>query len=113
MRLIDGDALVYELTELVRYNTGEFKYGIEAARIAAMEAPTIGGWISVKDKQPQKTGLYLTWRRSVYKDGFYRISEYNAEEHGWYDYYNHDFNDTTTRFWMPIPKAPKEDGDHD
>ena len=41
MRLIDADALVHELTELVRINTGEYKNGIVLARLVAMEAPTV------------------------------------------------------------------------
>ena len=61
MRLIDADALVYELTEMVRYNTGEYKNGIAAARLVVMDTPTIGGWISVKDRLPEKEGQYLCW----------------------------------------------------
>ena len=53
MRQIDADELVYGLTEMVRHSTGEYKHGIDAARLVAMEAPTIGGWISVKDRLPK------------------------------------------------------------
>lgn len=52
MRQIDADALVYALTEMVRHSTGEYKHGIDAARLVAMEAPTVGGWISVRDRLP-------------------------------------------------------------
>ena len=41
MRLIDADALVYKLTEMVRHSTGEYKYGIDAARLVVMDAPTV------------------------------------------------------------------------
>jgi len=41
MRLIDADALVYELTEMVRHTAGEYKLGIDAARLVVMDAPTI------------------------------------------------------------------------
>lgn len=41
MRLIDADALVYELTEMIRHSTAEYKYGITVARLAAMDAPTV------------------------------------------------------------------------
>lgn len=41
MRLIDADPLVYELTEMVRHSTGEYKHGIDAARLVVMDAPTL------------------------------------------------------------------------
>ena len=106
MRIIDADELT---REICRDQCERDGCGSHCELINYVEnAPTVGGWISVEDEQPQKTGLYLTWCRSVYKDGFYRISEYNAEEHGWYDFIHHDFNETTTRFWMPLPEPPKE-----
>jgi hypothetical protein len=37
--MIDADALVYELTEIVRHSTGEYKHGIEAARLVVMDTP--------------------------------------------------------------------------
>ena len=40
-RLIDADVLVHELTEMVRHNTGEYKYGIQAARLVVMDAPNV------------------------------------------------------------------------
>ena len=49
MRLIDADALIHELTEMVRHNTGEYKYGIEAARLVVMDSPIISGRISDED----------------------------------------------------------------
>lgn len=49
MRLIDADALIHELTEMVRHNTGEHKYGIEAARLVVMDSPIISGRISDED----------------------------------------------------------------
>ena len=66
MRLIDADALVYALTEMVRHSTGEYKNGICAARLVAMEAPTVatdtnvpGKWISVKDRLPDDSAQVL------------------------------------------------------
>lgn len=62
MRLINGDALVYALTEMVRHSTGEYKHGIDAARLVAMEAPSVGGWTSVKDGLPkQHRSIFAPW----------------------------------------------------
>lgn len=41
MRPIDADALTYELTSEIRLSTGEYKYGLNAARLRVMESPTI------------------------------------------------------------------------
>ena len=56
MRLIDGDALLRELTAKPMVSG--------AAKAAAMDlvraAPTIGGWISVKDRLPESGKHVLT-----------------------------------------------------
>lgn len=117
MRMIDADALFAEIKERHDMFKDCTYIGDKARRdelgafmADIVNAPTIGGWISVEDEQPKTTGFYVTWCRSdLNKDGFYRVSEYSAEEHGWYDFISHDFNDSTTKYWMPIPKAPKED----
>ena len=59
MRLIDADAIVYELTEMVRHNTGEYKHGIDVARFITMEAPTVGGWIKCTPDTMPKSGKHV------------------------------------------------------
>lgn len=109
MRLIDADALVYELTEMVRHNTGEYKNGIAVARLVVMDTPTANGWVSVKDRLPDNSGLYLTWCKSPLGNrGFYRLSDYKVGN-GWYDWVHHDYSDSYVVFWMPLPEPPKEE----
>ncbi len=46
MRLIDRDALIYKLTEEIRRDSGEHKYGMELARLLVIEEPTVAkDWI--------------------------------------------------------------------
>ena len=111
MRLIDGDALVYELTELIRYSTGEYKHGITAARFAAMTAPAVGVW---NTGTPEETGWYL-----VYAPGYTGGSSTHREYHGgimfakWNGkvwsiercYYNRP---GCVKAWMPLPEAPEQ-----
>lgn len=63
MRLIDADALLEELP--VHPDGGMRSVKEEGLMIrvrqTVKEAPTIGGWISVKDRLPDKEGQYLCW----------------------------------------------------
>lgn len=110
MRLIDGDALVYGLTEMIRHNTGEYKYGIVEARIAAMESPTVCGWISVKDRMPEDGRFVLV----VNDDGKMMIAKYESEVLRWeYKYIAYDWDvwDDEEQgpicYWMALPEPPK------
>lgn len=70
MRLVDADALKEDLT---RFYTGEV-----TARALIDEQPTVGGWISVKDRLPPKDDTkVLTYGNPV-------------------------------THWMPLPEPPKE-----
>ena len=111
MRLIDGDALVYELTELIRYSTGEYKHGITAARFAAMTAPAVGVW---NTGTPEETGWYLVYApdyfggssgcRECY-DGI-MFAKWNGKswsiEQGYYK------RPGCVKAWMPTPAAPEQ-----
>lgn len=109
MRPIDADELVHELTEFVRYNDGEYKYGIEAARLVVMDAPTIGGWISVKSGLPKDRQEVL----AILVYGGYEILTFEATQKIWWNnegWLPCDIIDC----WMPLPEPPKEEcgGDH-
>ena len=105
MRLIDGDALVHELTELIRYSTGEYKHGITAARFAATTAPAVGVW---NTGTPEETGWY--W---VYAPGYTGGSEHHggimfAKWSGnvWSIERCHYNRPGCVKAWMPMPEAP-------
>lgn len=107
MRLIDADALVYELTEMIRHSTGEYKYGLEAARLLAMDAPTIDGWIGA-DKRPKKPGKYFVYGVTMFTPdhngepcGYWEVKIANwSDKWGW---------DCKVKCWRPRPKPPKEE----
>ena len=117
MRQIDADALVYELTEMVRHSTGEYKHGIDAARLVSMEAPTIGGWISVKDRLPEDDRTVLAVKQL--KDG--RRDMCLARCIPNYEFYDVETGSIIKKpywvcggnnniiYWMPLPEPPKEE----
>lgn len=60
--------------------------------------PTLGGWISVKERMPEREGLYLCW--TVFNgEACYQIHLWKGGR--WY--WVHD-----VRYWMPLPEPPEE-----
>lgn len=117
MRLIDADALLEivedHVTAVSCCPTVDWSMGKTQMKKQVIEdicnAPTVGGWISVNDRKPEASGIYLTW--CTYHDikrGFYRLSEYCAENGGWYDWISRDYGESYVRYWMPLPEPPKE-----
>lgn len=108
MRAIDADALVYELTEMVRHNTGEYKNGIAVARLVATDAPTIegGSWIGA-DKRPKKPGKYLVYGVTMF------VPDHNGEPCGCWEIKTANWSDKwgwdcKVKYWMPLPEPPME-----
>jgi hypothetical protein len=110
MRLIDADALINDVD-------GDLLDGIAEARaIEKIEnAPTIGGWISVKERLPEEHAdehpyefeqfLCSTVWDDVRMVGFgTRIGD--DKPHFWSG--NSIWDDWVTH-WMPIPEPPKGD----
>ena len=75
-------------------------------------APTVGGWISVKDRLPETRHAVLAytphykniWAVSMHEDGnWYIWSPYGRVclDPDWYGPITH---------WMPLPEPPKEEG---
>ena len=113
MRTIDADALKNDLS---RFYDGEV-----TARQLIDEQPTIGGWISVKDRKPPSI------REPRYRDAFRPVFLYTKKDNsvyiGWYlgedcrgidcyisrtamTSYQHITKKIT--HWMPLPELPKE-----
>ena len=76
----------------------------------AMEAPTVGGWISVKDRPPETRHAVLvytphyknTWAASMREDGNWYIWSPGGGvllDPDWHGPITH---------WMPLPEPPKE-----
>lgn len=115
-RLIDADALLtaYEgaMKELVQATNAE-NISLEAlsllcgAKLIA-EAPTIGGWISVKDGTPKRPpdvgGLRVRreWYLVALESGTVMSLSYEFDEDRWQGV------GSPVTHWMPLPEPPKE-----
>lgn len=93
MRLIDADAL------LAAYDA-QHEGAPGKARKLIENAPTVGGWISVKDRLPEKYGFYLCLTMSDDIKLHYQINLWGLNHWFWAC---HD-----VRYWMPLPEPPKE-----
>lgn len=85
------------------------------------EAPIIDGWISVKDKLPEKNGMYIVFSESPicrsmlfanFAKDLQKIDKnafYGMKHPGWYEYDSEwgycELNYIT--HWMPRPEPPK------
>lgn len=120
-RLIDADALMLYLNDIYFRNspngnswreTLEIKQyresvceGLEMAMKSVEEAPTVCGWISVKDRLPEDyikvlvavTDVAGTFVAVVWRED----NNWNDGEGGWP-------NEDVTH-WMPFPEPPKEE----
>ena len=112
MRLIDADAPTeWMIRELRAMTNGVFNNlnGRQAANLigkAIDEAPTIGGWISVKDRLPEKAGIYIIC------DHYGNVmSRHFCKGHGKFAGYWHLTGSAkygNPRYWMPLPEPPEE-----
>lgn len=107
-RLIDANALMEYCNNLIDKT-------IDANDIARF--PTAVGWISVKDRLPEKDGKYLV---CVGDSGYYKIAAFSTDKtkentytergYGWSDYdCDYGFYEVKrVTHWMPLPEPPKE-----
>ena len=128
MRLIDADALKREKRMADRCEDCErnardcqYVYGYTLMDICSMldDAPTIGDWISVKDRLPEKDGDYLARLRHGgmkvmgFTHDLRKVDDYQfkRKKPGWYEYDSEwgfcERNDIT--HYMPLPEPPKEE----
>lgn len=118
MRLIDGDGLIDEICR----DQCERKYKDcdSTCEIAAyvVNAPTIGGWISVKDKLPEE-------KENPYTQDYQEIlcvlkTRFGTDVRVYKFGKGHFWNgpqeiDRMISHWMPLPEPPEEnvtDGNH-
>lgn len=107
MRLIDADALLNNTI----FNPMHVPY---ISKQDVLSAPTINGWISVKDRLPEKYQDVLVL---VKYDGTIYCEQFHEQVIAWltvngdWDSDCGDFNDSdgVITHWMPIPEPPKEE----
>lgn len=105
MRLIDANALYDSYLEEMRTliestnnaNISEEALSLLCGSKLITDAPTIGGWISVKDRLPMKRKQVL-----VYSITHGVRSDFIDWSGRWYTVKN-------VTHWMPLPEPPKEE----
>lgn len=138
-RLTDVDALCRVLndhwlatspsdrdTEEVAAERAAMCRGLDYAMRIVEQMPTVGGWISVKDRLPEKDGQYLVCLNQTHLmvvSFAKKLEEVDREvfagrdEPGWFEWDTEwcgFYEVTMVTHWMPIPKLPQEvSGDAD
>lgn len=98
MRLIDADTL---LAEYDRQHVGP----PGAARKLIEEAPTVDGWISVKDQIPDDECLCFSSEYHEMIIGYLYEDKVSASK---YSAENNEMVLYNVTHWMPLPEPPKE-----
>ena len=118
MRPIDADALMESIgcADAVKYgnrdraqqDTSYSTMMLYEIRNEIDAQPTVGGWISVKDRLPGcDDGVVLAI--AEYDDGWCTVLAWRNEKTGW-DTDDPLFEDgMEVTHWMPLPEPPKED----
>ena len=120
MRLIDSDALLGIIKTAGWYE----KEDRDTAEYLISEAPTVGGWVSVKDRLPtyaevkDERVLVLTESGDIFSIGFDEC----IEDESIFGMWRQNFDPVTlgatdsdwipcegVTHWMPLPEPPKED----
>lgn len=127
MRLIDADAFDKVLKDAqteCKKNGGNFRFGVlNNVRANLAKAPTIGGWISVKDRLPSEhDSLFANnphlskhmWAKEsydvivyvVFPDGTGRATEGRLRDGKWHTKISPVLEPVITH-WMPMPEPPE------
>ena len=83
--------------------------GLIAHGVTFKDVPdtNVGEWISVKDRLPDSSGYYLT-----YRGGYCYVLSYSTK-HKLFNIYDEDDSEWAKRYhiavphWMPLPQPPK------
>ena len=116
MRLIDADALWHNMETADWYNNADRD---EVAEPLVLHSPTIGGWISVKDRMPPDDQIVIGYTPV---DGCMFIGFHKAYKYSWLETPVCYWHILTARgstkqitkrvtYWMPLPEPPKEELD--
>ena len=108
-RLIDADALIEWIDENVSENT-PYALVIKAVVIYALKSknvtPTVGGWVSVKERLPCIFEPVVMYCGQQFRVGFMNVMSgeniWQYFEYGRFRYLK------DTDYWMPLPEPPKE-----
>ena len=100
-RLIDADALRYMTVAECSGHSIEYAMGWKACVDWIKTLPTVGGWISVKDRLPNVAGWYLVF----YNGSKMQVAFFKGKKWPFDNYYH------KVTHWMPLPEPPKEDDD--
>ena len=121
MRLIDADATIETLEGLTEQCGGVGAALVKALVFAALKSqsilPTVGGWVSVKDRKPKEKGAYLVYAPD-YKSGSSRgqpnhngimFSYWNGTAWGIEIQGGYRYRKSIVRYWMPLPEPLEEE----
>ena len=116
MRLIDADAFdkVLEDAQIqCKRNGGNFRFGVLSTVRANLEnAPTVSGWISVKDRMPEPNKDVLLAIYCEETDSYYQVIAWQTTSGDWdsNDEVFLQYDDEVTH-WMPLPEPPEGSGE--
>lgn len=95
------------LNKVIEVERKEHKEALEAERKKH-------NWISVKDRLPRKTGMYLVYEQET--GAWQALYEEEEESFGyWHEIYSLDglevrkWEEAKVTHWMPLPDTPKEE----
>ena len=117
-RLIDADALLAKFnkksdiwTALTDEKTAnDFALYCKVAD-AVEEMPTVGGWISVKDRLPEGEDDYLVIQHA--HKPTVTLAWYSGDENGWQAIDGSFYADGIVTHYMPLPEPPKEEQENE
>lgn len=129
-RLIDADKLLLSLNDnyLANCPTGNETLaiqdyreslceGLEIAMATVEGAPTVNGWISAKDRLPEKyldVLVLVQYPKVNGYTGHYVVIAWKSTDDDSWDSDNDNFNNDpegVVTHWMPLPEPPKENED--